>query len=290
MSLLDSIRYRLHVLTRSRQHEQDLKEEMDFFVSAEARQREHAARGALTSEQALHEARRRFGNATYYGEEVRRISGLGVFDTLVQDARFALRTFARTPAFTAIAVATLAVGIGANTAIFSAADTLLLTPLPFRAPERLMNISLTVPATSVSSAQGDVVWSYPKVEAFRERQNVFSDLTAWFGVQSTVRIGDDTQRIFGEFVDAHYFSTLGVSPALGRALLPTENRVDGPAVAVISDDMWRTTFNADPSVIGEQIGVDLAVLTIIGVAPPGFAGVSGQARFWVPFLDRKSVV
>lgn len=289
MSFLDSIRYRLRVLTRSRQHEQELKEEMDFFVSAEARQREHSARGTLSSEQALHEARRRFGNATYYGEEVRRVSGLGVFDTLAQDARFALRSFARTPAFTAIAVITLAIGIGANTAIFSAVDTLLLTPLPFRAPDRLMNVSLTVPATSVSRADDEVVWSYPKVEAFRESQDAFSDLTSWFGVQSTLRIGDDALRITGEFIDAHYFATLGVSPALGRALLPTENRVDGPPVVVISDELWRTAFNADPSVIGRHIGVDLAVVTIIGVAPPRFAGVSGQARFWVPFLSAPSV-
>src|SRR5262245_36561187 len=160
MSIFDSIRYRLRVLTHSRQHEQELAEEMEFFVGAEARQREHAARGVLSAEDARGQARRRFGNATYYREEVRRISGLGVFDTLVQDARFALRIFARTPGFTLIAIATLAVGIGANTAIFSAVETLLLAPLPFRAPERLMNITLTVPPTAVSGARDNLVWSY----------------------------------------------------------------------------------------------------------------------------------
>jgi predicted permease len=284
MSLVDSIRYRLRVLTRSRQHERELAEEMDFFVGAETREREHAARGTLSARAARDAARRRFGNATYYREEVRRISGLDVIDSLAQDASFALRTFARAPLFTAVAVATLAIGIGANTAIFSAVDTLLLTPLPFRAPERLMNLSLTAPATAGSRARDDLVWSYPKIEAFRESQNVFGELTAWFGIQYTVRVGDDALRIFGEFVDSRYFSTLGVVPTLGRAMSPGEDRLGGPPVAVISDEFWHSTFNADPSVIGKQLDVDGTAFTIIGVAPPRFAGVSGQARFWIPFL------
>src|SRR5262245_19590303 len=195
MSLLDSIWYRLRVFTRSRQHEQDLADEMEFFVSTEARQREHLARGSLSPQGARDEARRRFGNSTYYREEARRISGLEVLDVIGQDARFALRTFARTPVFTAVAVATLAIGIGANTAIFSAVDTLLLAPLPFRSPERLMNVALTVPASSESRAHDDLVWSHPKVEAFRESQNVFSELTAWFGSQYTLRVGDDALRV-----------------------------------------------------------------------------------------------
>ncbi len=285
MSLLDSIRYRLRVLTRSRQHEQDLADEVEFFVSTEARQREHLARGSLTATGARDEARRRFGNSTYYREEVRRVSGLDVFDVLAQDARFAFRTFRRTPVFTGVAIATLAIGIGANTAIFSAVDTLLLTPLPFRSPERLMSVALTLPATAGSSAHTDLVWSYPKLEAFRQSQTVFSDLTAWFGVQSTLRVGDDALRTSGEFIDAHYFTTLGIVPALGRAMLPTENTVGGPPVVVISDDLWRSAFNADPSVIGKPLPIDVAVFTIIGVAPPRFAGVSGQARFWIPFLS-----
>jgi len=285
MSLVDSIRYRLRVLTRSRQHERELAEEMEFFVGAEAREREHAARGALPPRAARDGARRRFGNATYYREEVRRISGLDVIDTFAQDASFALRTFARAPLFTAVAVATLAIGIGANTAIFSAVDTLLLTPLPFRAPDRLMSLSLTLPATADSRARDDLVWSYPKIEAFRESQNIFSELTAWFGIQYTVRVGDDALRVYGEFVDSHYFPTLGVVPALGRAMSPDENRAGGPQVAVISDELWHSTFNADPSVIGKPLNVDGTVFTIVGVGPPHFAGVSGQARFWIPFLN-----
>ncbi len=285
MSFVDSIRYRLRVFARSREHERELAEDMKFFVDTEARQREHAARGTLSSAGARDAARRRFGNSTYYREEVRHISGLGFLDTLAQDARFAFRTFARTPAFTAIVVATLAIGIGANAAIFSAVNTLLLTPLPFRAPDRLMSLSLSVPATTYNPTRDNLVWSYPKVEAFRDGQNVFSDLTAWFGVQSTLRIGDDAERISGEFVDQHYFSTLGIVPQLGRTMLPSENTPGAPAVIVISDRLWRSAFNADPSVIGKRLDVDIATFTIIGVAPPRFAGVSGRAQFWMPFLS-----
>ncbi len=289
MSLLDSIRYRFRVLTQSRRHEQELAEDMEFFMSSEARQREHAARGDLSADAARRLARRRFGNATYYREEARNISGLERLDTIGQDIRFALRTFARTPVFTAVAVATLAIGIGANTAIFSAVDTLLLRPLPFHEPDRLMSVALTVSATPTNRAHDDVIWSYPKLAAFRESQTVFSSVTAWFGTQTTVRVGDEAQRIVGEFIDAKYFPLLGVTPALGRAMLDSEDRVGGPPVAVISDDMWKLTFNADPAVLGKPLDVDGTVFTIIGVAPPRFNGVSGNVKFWIPILSPPTV-
>jgi predicted permease len=285
VSFLDALRYRWRAFTRSREHEEELARDIEFFVSAEARQLEHTGRGTLSPEDARSAARRRFGNQTWYREEARRVAGIDLFDVLGQDIRFALRTFARTPGFTAITVATLAIGIGANTAIFSAVDTLLLSPLPFRSPERLMNVALTVPATAETRARDDITWSYPKLEAFRERQDAFRSLTAWFAAQYTVRVGDDAVRTWGEFVDTQYFPTLGIVPAIGRAMTPDENRPGGPAVAVISDELWRSTFSADPSVVGQVLDVDGAAYTIIGVAPPRFAGVSGQARFWIPFLS-----
>lgn len=285
MSIFDSLRYRWRVLTRSRDHETELAEDMEFFVNSEARQSHHAGHGEVSAEDARRAARRRFGNSTYYREEARRVSGLAAFDELGQDVRFALRTFARTPTFTAVAIATLAIGIGANTAIFSAVDTLILRPLPFREPDRLMSVALTVPPNARNRARDDVLWSYPKLELFRGSQTVFSELTAWFAVQSTIRIGDEVQRTWGEFIDARYFPTLGIAPALGRAMLAGEDRVGGPAVAVISDDLWHSMFNADPAVLGRRMDVDLGTFTIIGVAPPKFAGISGSAKFWISPLS-----
>jgi predicted permease len=289
MSFVDSIRYRLRVLTRSRQHEKELAEDMEFFMSSEARQREHAARGELSSHDARRAARQRFGNSTYYREEARQISGLERFDVLAQDVRFALRTFARTPVFTAVAVVTLAIGIGANTAIFSAVDTLLLRPLPFHEPDRLMSVAMTVSATPKSRARDDVVWSYPKFAAFRASQTVFGSVTAWFGTQTTVRVGDEAERNVGEFIDAEYFPMLGVTPALGRALLRSEDHVGGPFVAVISDEMWKLRFNADPAVLGKPLDVDGTVFTIVGVGPAGFNGVSGNVKFWIPILSPPAI-
>src|SRR5262245_5976997 len=285
MSLIDSIRYRLRVFTRPRNHETELAEEMEFFVSSEARARAHESRGALGDADARSAARRRFGNSTYYREEARRVSGLTMLDTLAQDVRFALRTFARTPMFIAIAVSTLAIGIGANTAIFSAVDTLLLRPLPFKEPDRLMNVALSIPASPRGPKRDDLVWSYTKIEAFRAAQKVFSDVTAWFSMQFTVRVDDEAERISGEFIDSRYFPTLGITPVVGRALLASEDRVGGPQVVVISDALWRGMFNANPSVLGQPLDVDGTIFTIIGVAPPEFNGVSGIARFWIPFVN-----
>src|SRR5919112_1702610 len=167
MWLIDVIRYRLRVLFRPNAHARELDEEIHFHLSLEAMQREHGARGALTTSDARYAARRRFGNVTNTKEEARQMAGLGFFDTTEQDVRFALRSFRRAPGFTAVAMLTLAVGIGANTAIFSAVNAMLLRPLPFREPERLMQVNLTVPARGDRPARDDAPWSYPKFVVFR---------------------------------------------------------------------------------------------------------------------------
>jgi predicted permease len=282
MSFFDSIRYRLRVLSRPRTHETELAEEVDFHVGLETMQREHAAHGEMTHDAARSAARRRFGNKTYYQEESRRVSGLAFFDVLAQDVRFALRSFRRTPTFTAVVVATLAIGIGANTAIFSAVNALLLRPLPFTDPDRLVSLSITAPPRRGSPAREDILWSYPKFTLLRDAPTGFADVAYWFGSQFTLTVGNEAVRESGEFVDSHYLTTLGVMPAFGRNFVPAEDRPGAPRAIMISDDLWQGAFNADPQVLGKTIDVDGTPFTVIGVLPRGFHGLSGDVRFWIP--------
>jgi putative ABC transport system permease protein len=282
MSLIDALRHRLRVWVNPRAHERELEEELEFHLGLERMQQEHAAHGTLSERDAHLAAKRQLGNITYYKEETRRAAGLGLLDDLRSDVRFALRSFRRTPGFTAIAVLTLAVGIGANTAIFSAVDALLLRPLPFPEPDRLVAVNITAPPREDRPATNDIGWSYPKFEMLREIQPIFGDLTAFFSTQFTIRIEEDAFRESGEFIDSRYLPTLGIKPALGRNFLAQEDYLGGPRNALLSDAFWQRMFNADSGVLGRTMTVDGSPYTIVGVLPDGFRGMSSEASFWIP--------
>jgi predicted permease len=285
MSLIDSLRYRLGALLHPRRHARELREELDFHLSLAAMQREHAARGTVPKAEAYYAARRRLGNMTNVEEEARHMAGLGFFDVAMQDARFALRSFRRSPAFTAVAVITLAIGIGANTAIFSAVDALLLRPLPFADPDRLMQVSLTTPASAASPARDDMVWSIPKARVFRDAQKVFSDVSLYTDYQFTVRDGG-AERASGEYADSRYLPTLGIQPIIGRNFTGDEDEQLGAArVVILSDAFWQQRFNADPSVLGRTLNLEGEPYTIVGVLPPGFRGLTGRAELLVPLAS-----
>ncbi|HEX6048057.1 MAG TPA: ABC transporter permease, partial [Gemmatimonadaceae bacterium] len=287
MSLIDSLRYRLRVWLRPRAHERELAEEIRFHLSLESMQREHGARGALSATDAGWVARRRFGNVTTTMEEARQMAGLGFFDTLEQDVRFALRSFRRSPGFTAVAVVTLAVGIGANTAIFSAVDAMLLRPLPFREPERLMTVNLTVPPQGDRPAWDSAPWSYPKYVVFRDAQTLYERVGLWTDMQATVRVGTDAERAGIEIVDGEYLPTLGITPAIGRNFTREESaQPGGPRVAILSDAFWQRRFNADSSVLGRTVDLDGTAYMVVGVLPRGFRGLSGEAELFVPVVSR----
>ena len=286
MSFLDGVRHRLRVLGQPANYDRELDEEIQFHLALEAMQQEHGGRGAFTSAEARVRARRRFGNPTYLKEEARHMSGLGFFDTLHQDLRFAARTLRRTPGFTAVAVLTLALGIGANTAIFSAVDAMLLRPLPYREPGRLMQLSMVVPATAGES-QHEAPWSYLKATVFRDAQRAFSDLTLYSNETVTLHLGEAT-RERAEVVDDRYLPTLGVRPLLGRNFLPDENIRNAKRRVLISDAFWRRRLNADPSILGRTLDIEREPYTIVGVLPPGFRGLTGQADLWMTIGARRA--
>jgi len=286
MSLFDALRYRWRVLTNPNSYDREMDEEFRFHQSIEAMQQHHAARGLLTTGEARVRARRRFGNTTYHKEESRTMSGLGFFDTVSQDLRFAIRTLRRTPGFTVVAILTLALSIGANTALFSAVAAMLLRPLPYWEPDKLMLVSVTIPASHGDAPRDDAPWSYLKAQVFRGAQRVFSDLTLSANDNITLQ-QEVATREQGEVVDEHYLPTLGVQPAQGRNFLAEENRPNGKRVVLVSDRFWQARLNADPNVLGKTLDIGGAPYTVIGVMPPRFAGLTGHADFWFTIGARR---
>ena len=204
-------------------------------------------------------------------------------ETILQDLRYATRTLSRQPGFTAIAVFTLAVGIGANTAIYSVVDATLLRNLPFHDPDRLMKISLIAPGSHGEPPRDDAVWSYPKYETFRQSQQVFADSAVYRPTPANLTGTNEPEQIRGEIVGASYFSLLGIKPVAGRDFLPSEDIVpEKDMVAMISHSLWERRYGADPAAIGKTISLDLKTYTIVGVVPAGFQGLSGPTDVWMP--------
>jgi putative ABC transport system permease protein len=189
-----------------------------------------------------------------------------------QDVSYALRVLRRSPGFAAIAIVTLAFGMGANTAMFAVVNAVLFKPLPFSDPDRLM---------LVHSRVG--VWSYPQYQTFVAAQEVFED-TAVFAARDLNLAGDgEPERVRGEVVTERYPALLGIDPILGRTFTDDEaHRAGAAPVAIIGHGLWMRRFGADPSVMGRTIHINAKPYMIVGVLPRGFRGLSGDAQVWVP--------
>jgi predicted permease len=211
----------------------------------------------------------------------------------VLNIRFALRTLFKSPFVTTIAVFSLAFGIGANTAIFSLFNQMLLKPLPVTAPEQLVNLSAPGPKPGSQSCNQagdcDVVFSYPMFRDLEQESRVFSGLAAHRAFGANLSYQGQTQNGEGMLVSGSYFPTLGLVPTLGRLLGPGDDAVVGESpVAVLEHDYWVTRFGADPGVLNATMTVNGHTLTIVGVAPPGFGGTTlgSRPRIFVPITLR----
>jgi putative ABC transport system permease protein len=209
--------------------------------------------------------------------------------SLWQDVRFGLRMLAKNPGFTAIAVLTLALGIGANTAIFSLLNQILLRQLPVKNPEQLVVIHVPGPRTGHISSDGDDSQSvaYPMYQELREKNGVFSGMLARYGFRASISSHGHTERGTGELVSGSYFEVLGVQPALGRVLRDVDDLTRGAQpVAVLSYSYWTRRFGADPAVLNQSLLVNDTPLTIVGVAQKGFSGVQvgRNADVFVPMM------
>ncbi|MCP4660835.1 MAG: ABC transporter permease [bacterium] len=204
------------------------------------------------------------------------------------DLRYALRLLAKNPAFTVLAVITLAVGIGLNTAVFSVVNAVLFKPLPVAAPEELASVYATMPDGFTSHEP----MAFPDYEDLRDQSRSFAELTA-YSFTPLVFEGDDTSElVVGELVTGNYFSTLDVPPFLGRCLTAEEDRPgDARAVAVLSHSAWKRRFGSDPDVLGKTIRLNGHPFTLIGVAPPGFFGLRRglSPELWLPMRMRTAL-
>jgi predicted permease len=218
--------------------------------------------------------------------------------TLLQDLRYGLRMLAKNPGFTAVAVLTLALGIGANTAIFSLLDAVLLRNLPVREPGQLVLFGKGNWMGSVNSlpSRSMQLFSYPFYKQFRQKNEVFSDVTAigsiLFGTHGRAGDSPSLEKINAELVSGTFFDTLGVHPILGRALTDSDDETPGAhPVAVASYSWWQRRLGKDPAAVGKTITIRSTVYTIIGVAPPEFFGaIVGQSPdVWIPLAMEKEI-
>src|ERR1700687_3528448 len=203
-------------------------------------------------------------------------------NALAQDLRYAFRMFRRSPAFATIAIATLALGIGANTAIFTVVHAVLLRPLPFERPDELVRVTTDLTGQGLT----DVGASVPELFDYRDRAGIFSAASGLFLIDANITGMDRPERAEALLVDVSYFDLLGVKAQVGRVFSPSDYRPGIAEVAVVSDGWWRRHYGADPNVVGKTCRLDDDLYTIIGVAPRGFRHpgrfIQSDVDVWAP--------
>ena len=212
-------------------------------------------------------ARLELGNLPLIKEVTRDTWGWTTVEQILQDIRYACRTLRKSPGFSLVAIITLALGIGANTAMFSVINAVLLRPLPFPHPERLVAVTETDLRRAPSIRSTSVSW--PNFFDWRSRAHGVESLSAYRDADFTLTSGTRSLHIDGAVVSSEFFSTLGVQPVLGRGFQLEEERA-GADVAVISDQLWRSQFDADPAVVGRAMRLNGRRFSIVGVMPPRF--------------------
>lgn len=244
-------------------------------------------------------ARVRLGGVTQIRERHREMHTLPLLETLVQDVRYGLRTLRKSPGFTSVAVLTLALGIGANTAIFTLVDAVLLKPLPVAHPEQLYNLGDDQNCCSLGGSQDSfTLFSYPLYKEIRDHTPEFSEIAAFRSHVPKLSVRRNSSDAYAEpfrtqFVSGNYFSMFGVVAFAGRTITPKDDEPGAPTVAVVSYRTWQLRFAADPSIVGSQIIVDLQPVTVIGVAAPSFFGerLGGDpAELWVPLASEPQLM
>jgi predicted permease len=273
------LRSLFRALTRRRDFEDGMTEELRFHIEQCA---DDLMRSGMSQEKAARHARMEFGSLNSVKEDCREERGLHLFDEFRRELSYAARLLRKTPGFTATALLTLAVCLGANLTIFAVIDSVLLRPLPFPEPDRLMTIFNTYPKASVERDGSSVTNYYER----RGQISAFASLAIYrYGTEIIGEAGS-TEREQTMRVSPDFFSTLGLGPVIGRTFTDEETTSETDHVAILSDTFWRQRYSADPNVIGRQIRVNSVPRTVIGVLPPAFRFLSSDARVFLPLASR----
>ena len=269
---------RLRAFFRNGRAERDLGREISAHL--QLLEDRFVAEG-MSAEEARYAARRRFGNIAHHQDLTRDMWTFPSLDSVRQDVRYAVRTLRRAPAFSAIAIGVLALGIAGNTAMFSLMDAVRLRALPYADSEQLVVLWGNVMRAKVERRGG----SYPDFLDWRAQATSFEDMAVFDETRMTLSGSGDASRILVEMVSASYFPLLRATPSVGRTFAADEDVVPQKvAVAVLSEAFWRQQLGADPQIVGRAVVLDARPYTVVGVMPAGFRGLGDRADAWIPFV------
>src|SRR6266478_6832710 len=274
------------------QIESELDAEMRFHVESRA---QDLLRSGLSREDAHRRARIEFGSIGSYQEKVRETRRVTWLEDFAQDLRYGWRVLRKNPGFAVVAVLTLALGIGANTAIFSVVYAVLLKPLPYAEPQQLFNV-FEIQAEEGVKGTG---WSYANFAQLRASNQIFSEMAGNQQHQLTLTGRGEPTVVNTAVVTPEVFSLLGEKPIAGRTFLPEEGKPGAPAVVILGEKLWRSSFGADGNIIGSTIALDKRACTVVGIMPAGFRfpAISEDEQIWIPlaqdplfgsWMDRRS--
>ncbi|HEV3196408.1 MAG TPA: ABC transporter permease [Bryobacteraceae bacterium] len=273
MSLWRQLTRGLRVLTNRRDADQDVTDEAQHYLEQSTGA---LMESGLSPDEARRRARMELGNLTVVREQVRDYGWENTVSAWLSDVRFGARQLRANPGFAAVAVMTLALGIGASTAIFSAVNPILFEPLPYPHAARILMIS-----DIMRGAHSEVTFhTYRELAARTRSFEAIAVMKAW---QPTMTSATEPEQFDGQKVSWAWFRVFGVTPALGRAFTESEDQFQGPRVAILGDSLWRRRFGGDRAIVGRQITLDDNLYTVVGVMPPGFESViSPSAEIWSP--------
>jgi predicted permease len=283
MRWLDQVRLRLRSLFRRQRSEQNLDEELRFHIERQIEQK--VARG-MPPAAARRAALREFGGVAQIQEECRDQRGVNFLETLLRDTAYAARVLRKSPGFTAVAVLSLALGIGANTAIFSLINAVLIKSLPVKNPGQLVQFD-----RANLEREGMTSFPFPFYSDLRDGNEVFSDLLCMSFVSTGMRQEAGIERLRGQLVSGNFFQALGIQPHAGRLVAPEDDNAAAAPVVVLSHRFWQRRFGGDPALIGRTIELRDVAVTVIGVASPSFHSLEKgfSPDFWAPIAKREQL-